>query len=100
MSEACINRLENGVVRNPKIQDLALVAGALEVTLETLLYGDLPEPEPDLVALMGRQPRLAAGIASLLRGLQWAQPDDRDFVLTHLESLARRFGDRRHPKNN
>jgi len=92
MSEAYINRLENGVVRNPKVKDLAVVAQALGVPFATLLYGDPPETNEDVQASLARQPRLATALASLARGLDAAAPEDREFVLGHLEMLAARFG--------
>jgi len=94
MSEAYINRLENGIVPNPKIKDLTRVAKALAVPLEALLYGEPARTEHGLLAALAGQPRLAATLTSLVRGLQWAEPHDREFVLGHLESLASRFGER------
>jgi transcriptional regulator with XRE-family HTH domain len=100
LSEAYVNRLENGGVRNPKVNDLARVARALGLPLEALLAGAgagggaAPRAAADVAALLARQPRVAVALASLARGLQAAEPEDREFVLGHLESLARRFGDR------
>jgi transcriptional regulator with XRE-family HTH domain len=94
MSEASINRLENGVVRNPKINDLTLVARALSVSMEALLGGEPAETDEEVVSILARQPRLVIALASLVRGLQWAEPEDREFVLGHLESLVGRFGDK------
>jgi transcriptional regulator with XRE-family HTH domain len=92
MSEAYINRLENGVVRNPKVKDLAVVARALGLPFATLLYGDAPESDEEIQVSLARQPRLATALASLARGLDSATPEDREFVLGHLEMLATRFG--------
>jgi transcriptional regulator with XRE-family HTH domain len=93
-SEAYVNRLENGLVRSPKIGDLGVIARALDVTLDALIYGDAPRTEEDILAALARQPRFALAMASLVKGLQMADADDREFVIGHLESLARRFGDR------
>lgn len=41
-SEAYISRLETGAVPNPKILDLEAVAGAINLPLPALLYGDVP----------------------------------------------------------
>jgi transcriptional regulator with XRE-family HTH domain len=98
LSEAYVNRLENGIVRNPKINDLAGLARALSVPLGALLL-DAPRPNeaepagPETLDLLARQPRLALALASLARGLHWAEPEDQEFVLGHIEALARRFGD-------
>jgi transcriptional regulator with XRE-family HTH domain len=92
LSEVYINRLERGGVHNPKVHDLARVAGALGVSLEALLCGDAPPGDGALAALAAREPRLAGSMASLARGLRFAEPEDRAFVLDHLEALAARFG--------
>jgi len=98
LSEAYVNRLENGIVRNPKINDLASLARALGFPLDALLDeprpADVPLAAPDLLELVARQPGLALAFASIARGLGRADPEDRAFVLGHLEVLARRFGDR------
>ncbi len=92
-SEAYVNRLENGLVRSPKIGDLSAIARALSVTLDGLIYGEAPRTDEDILAALARQPRFAVAMASLVKGLQMADAEDRDFVIGHLESLARRFGD-------
>jgi transcriptional regulator with XRE-family HTH domain len=97
MSEAYINRLENGVVRNPKIQHLAAVARALSVPLDALLYDEYDDSSrtvDEALPTLAREPRLAAALMSLLRGLRSANWADREFVIGHFESLASRFGDR------
>ena len=98
LSEAYVNRLENGIVRNPKINDLARLARAVGVAVDALLDAparpDATPTGPDTLELLARQPRLALALASLARGLRWADAEDREFVLGHLEALARRFGDR------
>jgi transcriptional regulator with XRE-family HTH domain len=93
-SEAYVNRLENGLVRSPKIGDLSAIARALSVSLDALIYGESPRTDQDILAALARQPRFAVAMASLVKGLQMADAEDRDFVIGHLESLARRFGDR------
>ena len=92
-SEAYVNRLEHGLVRSPKIGDLAALARALGVSLDALIYGESPRTDADILEALARQPRLSWAMASIVKGLQWAPPEDREFVLGHLESLARRFGD-------
>jgi transcriptional regulator with XRE-family HTH domain len=96
MSEAYVSRLENGIVRNPKVYDLARIARALDLALVTVLFGDAPSHEDDVWDRLARQPRLAGALTSLVRGFQWAGPEDRDFVMAHLESLATRFGAKGH----
>lgn len=93
-SEAYVNRLENGLVRSPKIGDLSTIARALGVSLDALIYGEAPRTDEDILAALARQPRFADAMASLIKGLQMADVEDRDFVIGHLESLARRFGAR------
>jgi len=93
-SEAYVNRLENGLVRSPKIGDLSAIARALGVSLDALIYGEAPRTDEDILAALARQPRFAVAMASLVKGLQMADAEDREFVIGHLESLARRFGDR------
>ena len=48
-------------------------------------------PVPALVAW---RPTLAAALMSLAENLRRAKPEDRAFVLSHLESLAARFRER------
>ena len=43
------------------------------------------------LALVARQPALAAALMSLTENLGRATPEDRAFVLSHLESLAAQF---------
>ena len=45
-------------------------------------------------ALVARRPALAAALMSLTENLRRAKPEDRAFVLSHLESLAARFRER------
>jgi transcriptional regulator with XRE-family HTH domain len=92
MSEAYINRLENGGVRNPKIIHLLAVFKALDLPADAVLHSEVSNTEAELAAILARERRLAVALASLVRGLQWADPEDREFVLGHIESLARRFG--------
>jgi transcriptional regulator with XRE-family HTH domain len=91
MSEAYINRLENGVVRNPKILDLALVAQALDLPLNVLLYGESSEGGQEMLVMLTCQPRLARALANLMRGLQHAEADKQEHVIRSLESLAWRL---------
>jgi transcriptional regulator with XRE-family HTH domain len=100
LSEAYVNRLENGVVRNPKIQHVAAIAEALGLPLVALLYGEAPRTDDELLADLGRQPRLLLALTSLVRGLEQADPADREFVIGHLESLARRFGRNGEPESD
>jgi len=92
MSEAYINRLENGLVKSPKLYDLSSVAGALEISLDALVYPDHISNKQGGSDVLSRQPRLTSALMSLARGLQWAEPRDREFALSQLESLAKRFG--------
>jgi transcriptional regulator with XRE-family HTH domain len=91
MSEAYINRLENGVVRNPKILDLAQVAQALDLPLTTLLYGEASEPEEPVLVMLTCPPGLARALSRLLRGFQQAPAHQQELVINRLEVLARRL---------
>jgi transcriptional regulator with XRE-family HTH domain len=93
MSEAYINRLENGVVRNPKILDLAQVARALDLSLDDLLYGASTADDRDMLILMSCDSRLTKALARLIRGVQRAADDERELIVSRLESLARRLDD-------
>jgi transcriptional regulator with XRE-family HTH domain len=92
LSEAYINRLEHGIVRNPKVNDLAQVAATLQVPLISLLH-DSPTPiQPELSGLLAENPRLNALFADLARGLRGASREDRQFILESLGVIVRRFG--------
>jgi transcriptional regulator with XRE-family HTH domain len=91
MSEAYINRLENGVVRNPKILDLAQVAQALDLPLKTLLYGEASEPEESVFVMLTCPPGLARALSRLLRGFQHASADRQELIINRLEVLGRRL---------
>jgi transcriptional regulator with XRE-family HTH domain len=93
LSEAYVNRLEHGVVRNPKVNDLAQIAGTLQVPLSALIQ-DSPIPlQSDLSGLLAQSPRLSVLLARITRGLQVASHEDRQFILEYLEVLARHFGE-------
>jgi transcriptional regulator with XRE-family HTH domain len=92
MSEAYVNRLENGVVRNPKVNDLGLISNALSLPLDALLYADDQWSDEGLSRLIARDPQLQAVLSNLLRGLSRATPEDQEFIKGQLEALARRFG--------
>lgn len=92
MSRAYISRLENGSVKSPKLGDLASVAQALELSLDTLIYGDSPKAATDVTTILARMPGASVAMTNLARGLQWAEDDDRRFVVGTLEQLAERFG--------
>jgi DNA-binding response OmpR family regulator len=49
--------------------------------------------EDEMLSVLARWPRLSAAIVELVLGLESAAPTDREFVLSQLEALARRFGD-------
>lgn len=92
MSRAYVSRLETGGVKSPKLGDLASVAEALEMSLDALIYGEAPKTESDIIAILARMPGASAAMSNLARGLQWAEEEDRAFVVGTLEQLAQRFG--------
>ena len=51
-------------------------------------------PDRLVPALVAWRPTLAAALMSLAEDLRRAKPEDRAFVLSHLESLAARFRER------
>lgn len=91
MSRAYVSRLENGSVKSPKLGDLASVAAALELSLDTLIYGTVPTIGSDISTLLAKL-GVSMAMTNLARGLQWAEDDDRAFVIGQLEGLAQRFG--------
>jgi transcriptional regulator with XRE-family HTH domain len=91
MSEAYINRLENGLVRNPKILDLAQVAQALDLPLTTLLYGGTSESEEPVLVMLTCPPGLARALSRLLHGFQQAPDHQQELAVNRLEVLARRL---------
>ncbi len=66
------------------------VDGAAAASLAGTAGGD----QPVLALMAGRQPGLAAALRSLTDNLRRAKPEDRAFVLSHLESLAAQFRER------
>lgn len=92
MSRAYISRLENGGVRNPKVVDLAAVAAALGMSLDALIYGNLPDA--DLPALLIRRlgPRLGSAVARLDQALASIQQGDIDAATVILERISEHRG--------
>jgi transcriptional regulator with XRE-family HTH domain len=93
LSEAYVNRLENGIVRNPKVNDLAQISESLLVPLASLLQ-EIPLPiQSEIPSLIARNPRLSVIFATLAQGLELASHEDRQYIFEHLELVARRFGE-------
>jgi transcriptional regulator with XRE-family HTH domain len=92
MSEAYINRLENGLVRSPKLYDLTAVAEVLDLPLEAVVYAEGKRAPESELGILSKQPRLASALLNLARGLEWADSRDREFAISNIESLAKRFG--------
>ena len=65
------------------------VDGAAAGSPAGLVGPDRPGP-----ALVAWRPTLAAALMSLAENLRRAKPEDRAFVLSHLESLAARIRER------
>ncbi|MCC6176258.1 MAG: helix-turn-helix domain-containing protein [Chloroflexi bacterium] len=92
-SEAYVNRLENGLVANPRVNDLVAVARALAVPLDALLHGCEPSPtEQEALAILARHPGLSRILANIILGLQLASLEDREYLVGHLELMDRRYG--------
>lgn len=97
MSQAYVNRLEHGLIANPKINDLVVIAQALQVSLEDLI-GTRPSADEDhALAILRRHPWLVAVTANLVSGLQWADERERAIILSHLDLLVQRYGQRSGP---
>lgn len=98
MSRAYISRLENGGVRNPKVADLAAVAEALGLSLDSLIYGRPSETDVDvdLPGILMRRlgPELGAAFAKLDMVLANLEKGDVDAAVVVLESISER-GERR-----
>lgn len=93
MSRAYISRLENGAVKSPKLGDLASVAQALELSLDTLIYGTAPPSSSDIPAVFSKLPSgTAIAMTNLARGFPWMAEADREFVVGTMEQFAERFG--------
>lgn len=92
MSEAYINRLENGLVKSPKLYDLTAVAEVLDLPLEAVVYAEGKRAPESELGILSKQPRLATALLNLARGLEWADSRDREFAISNIESLAKRFG--------
>lgn len=97
MSQAYVNRLEHGLIANPKINDLATIAEALDVPVDDLISVRSPSTEQDALAILRRHPWLVAVTAKLVSGLQWADLRDREMILSHLDLLVRRYGNLTQP---
>lgn len=69
MSRAYISRLENGGVLNPKVSELASVAAALRLSLDTLIYGRIDAPDADFAGILMRRfgPQLGGTLVKLDR---------------------------------
>lgn len=90
LSEAYINRIEGGLVRNPKIHDLQAVAEALGIGLDSLLLVSEPFSEDDTKELeqLLRDPGVRIEFASLYRDMRvrnWSDAD-KEFVLKTLRA--------------
>lgn len=93
MSRAYVSRLENGSVKNPKVTDLASIAAALKVSLDTLIYGKpTGDIERDLPNLLRRRlgPDLGGAVARLDMAMAALQQDDISAATIVLESISER----------
>lgn len=90
LSEAYINRIEGGLVRNPKIHDLQAVAEAIGVTLDSLLLVSEPfsrDEQAELEQLL-RDPGARVEFAAVSRDMRvrnWSDAD-KEFVLKALRA--------------
>jgi transcriptional regulator with XRE-family HTH domain len=93
MSRAYISRLENGVVSNPKVADLASVADALRLSLDQLIYGHpTGSMDVDLPDLLKRRlgPELGTAVARLDMALAALEQRDISAAVVVLESISER----------
>lgn len=90
LSAAYISRLERGRIPNPKMQDLAAVARALDTTLDSLLRGSTSvlsnDEEEELRRLMA-MPELAPDFVNLMKKANDATPQERSWLLQALRLL-------------
>jgi transcriptional regulator with XRE-family HTH domain len=92
MSRAYVSRLENGMVANPKVSDLAAVAEALGLSLDALVYGRTSDPDVDLAQLLRQRlgPDLGAAFAAFDMYLANMEQGDIDAAVIVLRSIAAR----------
>ncbi len=90
MSRAYISRIENGLVKNPKVEDLAAVAGALDYSLDRLIYGQVSaDLVADLPKLLMRvvDPELGGLVAEAVQRYPDMTPGQRTFFLEALRRV-------------
>lgn len=93
MSRAYISRIENGIVSNPKVADLASVAEALRMSLDQLIYGHpTGSLDVDLASLLRRRlgPELGSVVADLDMGLATWEQQDISAAVVMLQALSER----------
>jgi transcriptional regulator with XRE-family HTH domain len=96
MSRAYVSRLENGMVANPKVADLAAVAEALELSLDTLIYGRPSDLDADLAQLLRQRlgPDLGSAFAAFDMYLSNMEQGEIDAAVIVLRSIAARRAQR------
>jgi transcriptional regulator with XRE-family HTH domain len=93
MSRAYISRLENGIVSNPKVADLASIAEALRLSLDQLIYGHpTGSLDVDLPNLLKRRlgPELGEAVAGMDMALATWEQRDINAAVVVLESISAR----------
>lgn len=90
MSRGYISRLENGIVKNPKIEDLAAVANALGYSIDRLIYG---QPDAELIADLPKviarvsDPEVGGAIADVLGRWDELGPGKRIFFVELVRNI-------------
>lgn len=98
MSRAYVSRLENGMVKAPKVTDLAAIAGALDVTLDTLLYDDpVSTDEADLKRSLSPYlgMTLASDVAQAIAAAPELTESERQQLANVVVALTRHHMDQR-----
>jgi transcriptional regulator with XRE-family HTH domain len=96
MSRAYVSRLENSMVANPKVSDLAAVAEALGLSLDALVYGRTSDPDVDLAQRLQQRlgPDLGSAFAAFDMYLGNMEQGDIDAAVVVLRSIAARRAQR------
>jgi transcriptional regulator with XRE-family HTH domain len=93
MSRAYISRLENASVRNPKVVDLASVASALSISLDSLIYGRVDQPDADFAGILMRRfgPQVGGALVQLDRVLAQIESGDEAALSVLVANTAGKY---------
>lgn len=90
LSHSYVSRLERGLVPRPTLPELAAVARALDISPQTLLYGEMAGTDEAELRRILRHDDLRESFADIADGWEWLNPADRTFLAASLKALAER----------